>query len=238
MWSHVHAAFRVISLLLQDPGDRTQVDRIVGKVLYPWAISSAQVRILLRTLCYSEASGYTETLWPIRNKKVTSHEDSTLPFVLVLTWVATLCVNNFVSGMFTQEYNFSSVWGKKTSTHFNACLVQRVEMGGNGFQWRGVSWQARKGCSKVSVPGRPFQVSINCQQSSSFPCEVWGNALGGSCMCINFGRDGEREPALLGWQICFSFSQEPSQCQLKYLQGGSNSWRSSTSMGRRTYYSL
>lgn len=41
-------------------------------------------------------------------------------------------------------------------------------------------------------------------------------------MCINFGRDEEREPALLGWQICFYFSREPSQCQLKYLQGGSN----------------
>lgn len=95
-------------------------------------------------------------------------------------------------------------------------------MGGNGFQWRDVSWQAWKGCPKVTVPGRPFQVSINCQQSSSFPCEVWGKALGGSCMCINFGRDGDREPALLSWQICFYFSREPSQCQLKYLQGGSN----------------
>lgn len=52
MWSHVHVAFRVISLLLQVPGDWTQVDRIAGKVLYPWAISSAQVRILLRRLCY------------------------------------------------------------------------------------------------------------------------------------------------------------------------------------------
>lgn len=108
-------------------------------------------------------------------------------------------------------------------------------------RWEWLPWEMQAG-----KPIKAIQMRGNLAGQFEFPVtaanlffSLWSvRWCFGSFLCVYPSLVGWRTPALLGRQIWFCLSQKPSWCQLKYLQGGSTSWRSATSIGRRNFCSL